>query len=283
MRRSMTTAPSCANQWPSSKATPEWWQPLIGWATEITWLRHHGIELRICMTSKREAWSTVSSVNCFEFNTFNDSHANSMLHYSSKQSMFWMLSVLRPRWRTDQRQCSLNAETRCDNGSRHDVSSVGLTWPLHDCQRVSRPHTVTNATQNNQQLQLSYGCTFWPVFVGQWRQPRSSVATKWWVRVTTQHAKCGTSKTCVRPSRRSEPIRASTGLQEPRSRHCFCELLARFLSFRIAVHSTQQKVALPHDNRNVRVFDVSGERIMRLPRSSRQVINITPCFALAHL
>ena len=52
------------------------------------------------------------------------------------------------------------------------------------------------------------------------------------------------------------------------------------LIFRIAVHSTLQKVALPHDNRNIRVFDVSGERIMRLPRSSRQVRAVPPSLSI---
>lgn len=33
----------------------------------------------------------------------------------------------------------------------------------------------------------------------------------------------------------------------------------------------QKIIALPHDNRQVRLFDMSGVRLARLPRSSRQV------------
>lgn len=34
---------------------------------------------------------------------------------------------------------------------------------------------------------------------------------------------------------------------------------------------SQKIIALPHDNRQVRLFDLSGVRLARLPRSSRQV------------
>lgn len=40
---------------------------------------------------------------------------------------------------------------------------------------------------------------------------------------------------------------------------------------RIAVSSTGV-IAIPHDNRQVRLFDLNGQRIVRLPRSSKQVI-----------
>jgi hypothetical protein len=30
-------------------------------------------------------------------------------------------------------------------------------------------------------------------------------------------------------------------------------------------------IAIPHDNRHIRVYDVSGQRLARLPRNSRQV------------
>lgn len=30
-------------------------------------------------------------------------------------------------------------------------------------------------------------------------------------------------------------------------------------------------IAIPHDNRHIRLFDLSGQRIARLPRTSRQV------------
>lgn len=33
----------------------------------------------------------------------------------------------------------------------------------------------------------------------------------------------------------------------------------------------QKIIALPHDNRQVRLFDASGVRLARLPRSNRQV------------
>lgn len=32
-------------------------------------------------------------------------------------------------------------------------------------------------------------------------------------------------------------------------------------------------IAIPHDNRQIRLFDVNGQRLARLPRTSRQVIN----------
>lgn len=40
---------------------------------------------------------------------------------------------------------------------------------------------------------------------------------------------------------------------------------------RINVCVGQKIIALPHDNRQVRLFDLSGVRLARLPRSSRQV------------
>lgn len=39
---------------------------------------------------------------------------------------------------------------------------------------------------------------------------------------------------------------------------------------RINVCVGQKIIALPHDNRQVRLFDMSGVRLARLPRSSRQ-------------
>uniref|UniRef100_A0A8C5BL18 WD repeat-containing protein 37 n=1 Tax=Gadus morhua TaxID=8049 RepID=A0A8C5BL18_GADMO len=40
---------------------------------------------------------------------------------------------------------------------------------------------------------------------------------------------------------------------------------------RISVSVNQRVIALPHDNRQVRLFDMSGVRLARLPRSNRQV------------
>lgn len=40
---------------------------------------------------------------------------------------------------------------------------------------------------------------------------------------------------------------------------------------RLAVSNTGV-IAIPHDNRQVRLFDLTGQRIARLPRTSRQVI-----------
>lgn len=40
---------------------------------------------------------------------------------------------------------------------------------------------------------------------------------------------------------------------------------------RISVSVNQKIIALPHDNRQVRLFDMSGVRLARLPRSNRQV------------
>lgn len=39
---------------------------------------------------------------------------------------------------------------------------------------------------------------------------------------------------------------------------------------RLSVSSTGI-VAIPHDNRQIRLFDLSGQRLARLPRTSRQV------------
>ena len=39
---------------------------------------------------------------------------------------------------------------------------------------------------------------------------------------------------------------------------------------RLAVSSTGT-VAIPHDNRQIRLFDLNGQRLARLPRTSRQV------------
>ncbi|MEQ2264661.1 WD repeat-containing protein 37 [Xenotaenia resolanae] len=38
---------------------------------------------------------------------------------------------------------------------------------------------------------------------------------------------------------------------------------------RISVSANQRIIALPHDNRQVRLFDMSGVRLARLPRSNR--------------
>ena len=43
---------------------------------------------------------------------------------------------------------------------------------------------------------------------------------------------------------------------------------------RLAV-SNSGVVAIPHDNRQVRLFDLGGQRIARLPRTSRQVSSVT--------
>uniref|UniRef100_A0A8C8FUZ6 WD repeat-containing protein 37 n=1 Tax=Oncorhynchus tshawytscha TaxID=74940 RepID=A0A8C8FUZ6_ONCTS len=40
---------------------------------------------------------------------------------------------------------------------------------------------------------------------------------------------------------------------------------------RISVSANQRIIALPHDNRQVRLFDMTGVRLARLPRSNRQV------------
>lgn len=48
---------------------------------------------------------------------------------------------------------------------------------------------------------------------------------------------------------------------------------------RLAVSSTGV-VAIPHDNRQIRLFDLTGQRLARLPRTSRQVnneINLNEC------
>lgn len=58
-------------------------------------------------------------------------------------------------------------------------------------------------------------------------------------------------------------------------RHACCHHFVRnpllSLLCRINVCVGQKIIALPHDNRQVRLFDMSGVRLARLPRSSRQV------------
>uniref|UniRef100_A0A674DNW2 WD repeat-containing protein 37 n=1 Tax=Salmo trutta TaxID=8032 RepID=A0A674DNW2_SALTR len=46
---------------------------------------------------------------------------------------------------------------------------------------------------------------------------------------------------------------------------------------RISVSVNQRIIALPHDNRQVRLFDMSGVRLARLPRSNRQVTSTKQC------
>uniref|UniRef100_A0A8C9ZZV8 WD repeat-containing protein 37 n=1 Tax=Sander lucioperca TaxID=283035 RepID=A0A8C9ZZV8_SANLU len=46
---------------------------------------------------------------------------------------------------------------------------------------------------------------------------------------------------------------------------------------RISVSVNQKIIALPHDNRQVRLFDMSGVRLARLPRSNRQVSQFYIC------
>jgi WD repeat-containing protein 37 len=43
---------------------------------------------------------------------------------------------------------------------------------------------------------------------------------------------------------------------------------------RLSVSSTGV-IAIPHDNRHIRLFDLNGQRIARLPRTSRQVLSYT--------
>lgn len=50
---------------------------------------------------------------------------------------------------------------------------------------------------------------------------------------------------------------------------------------RISVSVNQKIIALPHDNRQVRLFDMSGVRLARLPRSNRQVSRSTRAQATA--
>ena len=42
-------------------------------------------------------------------------------------------------------------------------------------------------------------------------------------------------------------------------------------SSRLSVSTNQRIIALPHDNRQVRLFDMNGVRLARLPRSNRMV------------
>uniref|UniRef100_A0A8C5API0 WD repeat-containing protein 37 n=1 Tax=Gadus morhua TaxID=8049 RepID=A0A8C5API0_GADMO len=48
---------------------------------------------------------------------------------------------------------------------------------------------------------------------------------------------------------------------------------------RLSVSTNQRIIALPHDNRQVRLFDMNGVRLARLPRSNRMVLT---CFPSCH-
>ena len=41
-------------------------------------------------------------------------------------------------------------------------------------------------------------------------------------------------------------------------------------------------IAVPHDNRHVRLYDLNGTRVGRLPRSNRVVSIISACGSLKH-
>ena len=41
-------------------------------------------------------------------------------------------------------------------------------------------------------------------------------------------------------------------------------------------------IAVPHDNRHVRLYDLNGTRVGRLPRSNRVVSIISACRSLKH-
>ena len=45
--------------------------------------------------------------------------------------------------------------------------------------------------------------------------------------------------------------------------------------------SSTSVIAIPHDNRHIRLFDLHGVRVGRLPRSNRQVNGLTPCSHLS--
>ena len=51
---------------------------------------------------------------------------------------------------------------------------------------------------------------------------------------------------------------------------------------RLAVHAVYQKIAIPQDNRHIRIYDLNGERFMRLPRNSRQVRVIVCLLRISH-
>lgn len=44
-------------------------------------------------------------------------------------------------------------------------------------------------------------------------------------------------------------------------------------------------IAIPHDNRHIRLFDLNGQRIARLPRTSRQVWfkDFSPTFSISNI
>ena len=44
--------------------------------------------------------------------------------------------------------------------------------------------------------------------------------------------------------------------------------------------SQNKVIAIPHDNRNVRLYDMNGHRLARLPRNNRQVTTCSISFSL---
>lgn len=122
-----------------------------------------------------------------------------------------------------------------------------------------------------------------------WHQPCSQWATTWCRAATTAPLKCGTWRTCAHPSPPSARTLPLTGMKASRAT-CWTKvefyvhdpvnsrnssngfLVVFFMSVcRISVSASQRIIALPHDNRQVRLFDMSGVRLARLPRSNRQV------------
>ena len=50
-------------------------------------------------------------------------------------------------------------------------------------------------------------------------------------------------------------------------KECFCV-------HRLSVSPVNNIIALPHDNRHIRLFDISGVRLARLPRRNGQVSSL---------
>lgn len=53
-------------------------------------------------------------------------------------------------------------------------------------------------------------------------------------------------------------------------RSALCTIRTDSAVNRLAVSQTGV-IAIPHDNRHIRLFDLNGQRVARLPRTSRQV------------
>ena len=65
--------------------------------------------------------------------------------------------------------------------------------------------------------------------------------------------------------------RLASGMSTPYTRKASEKSKTSFPFHRLSVSPVNNLIALPHDNRHIRLFDISGVRLTRLPRRNGQV------------